>query len=325
MGRKYDKHISSEERRKILYEKRALRKIAALTLTEESARKIQFNFAKHGVNTSTDASIGFQETGVVGVSSGLVARYLEDTDNSRNAQDNTINNTIKFSTILSTYFFSTSESNEKTIEFLHKSFKEYLVAEYYIESLLDGKLHYLSIGYPSYEILSFFEDLLKISYSISKIEENNDFIEPFLNSFTFIGNSNLFYKRIIDNCNVLIKKPLIVINKEIKDVTTFRETNAQLDFVGQTLNIRFEENFEGLWEKYMITEVSILLSWISRWIALYCVSTLIFLKGQRGQNLSSPLFDTFIRISSGIMQSSNLKRLKNLNLSKADLVAADLC
>jgi hypothetical protein len=122
-------------------------------------------------------------------SAGLVSKYLEGIDDKTiekiDDQDGNkmINKTIvSLSTILSTYFFSTAEYTEERIEFLHKSFSEYLIAEYYIESILDERLYRLNIGIASSETISFLDDLLKLISLISKNEiKNNEFVEGFLN------------------------------------------------------------------------------------------------------------------------------------------------
>jgi hypothetical protein len=42
-----------------------------------------------------------------------------------------------------------------TIDFIHRTFKEYLLAEYYIESLLKHKPYRLNIGTPTKETIDF--------------------------------------------------------------------------------------------------------------------------------------------------------------------------
>ena len=55
---------------------------------------------------------------------------------------------------------------------MHKSFREYLLAEYYIESILYDKKHYLNVGIPSAETISYLEGLLELVVSeVEKIQE----------------------------------------------------------------------------------------------------------------------------------------------------------
>jgi uncharacterized protein YjbI with pentapeptide repeats len=315
MGRKYNRHINEEERKIILYEKRALRKIAALTLTEDTATEMKS-----------------RETKSVGLSAGLVSKYLEGADDKtiekiEDDQDGNkmINKTIvSLSTILSTYFFSVSaDYTEKKIEFLHKSFSEYLIAEYYIESILDERLHRLNIGLASSETVSFLDDLLKLIYLISKNEMKNDeFVEGFLNSFTFKVNKSLLSKKIIDNCIILIKQPLLAINKEFEGVSFFADITGEQNYAYPSLNIRFEENFERLSNKQVVGDLNIWFSWISKWILLYCISTLKSLDNER-YRLNAEFFDVFITLSS-LLVPSELKRLRNFELSEATLHGADL-
>lgn len=53
------------------------------------------------------------------------------------------------SSILHTYIFSPFQTTVRKVNFIHKTFMEYLVAEYYIESVLNGKDIYLNVGNPS--------------------------------------------------------------------------------------------------------------------------------------------------------------------------------
>jgi hypothetical protein len=71
-------------------------------------------------------------------------------------------------------------------------------------TLLPTRLHRLNIGLPSEEIISFLDDLLKMTYLISKNEiKDNEFTELFLNSFTFKVPKSLVYKKINNNCIML--------------------------------------------------------------------------------------------------------------------------
>jgi len=48
------------------------------------------------------------------------------------------------------------------IDFLHSSFREYLLAEYYIESLLEDKPYNLDICLPTSETMLYFDGLLEM-------------------------------------------------------------------------------------------------------------------------------------------------------------------
>jgi hypothetical protein len=46
---------------------------------------------------------------------------------------------------------------------IHESFKEYLLAEYYYESIKSGKMHRLNVGLPSMETMEFLKGLIEVS------------------------------------------------------------------------------------------------------------------------------------------------------------------
>jgi hypothetical protein len=61
------------------------------------------------------------------------------------------------------YFYSqTTTSKDELLEFMHNTFTEYLLSEYYIESVLEGKPYLLDIGLPTYETILFFDGLLEL-------------------------------------------------------------------------------------------------------------------------------------------------------------------
>jgi hypothetical protein len=66
--------------------------------------------------------------------------------------------------ILTSYFYrSQDEIVSKRIDFIHESFKEYLLAEYYYESIKSGKMHRLNVGLPSMETMEFLKGLIEVS------------------------------------------------------------------------------------------------------------------------------------------------------------------
>ncbi len=64
--------------------------------------------------------------------------------------------------ILTSYFYLPGHGRERKIEFIHKSFQEFLLAEHYYVSVRDGKAHLLNVGIPSEEAISFLKGLLDI-------------------------------------------------------------------------------------------------------------------------------------------------------------------
>ena len=64
--------------------------------------------------------------------------------------------------ILTSYFYLQGPAFDMSVDFIHKSFREYFLAEYYLESILNYKGHYLNVGIPSPETLSFLDGLLEL-------------------------------------------------------------------------------------------------------------------------------------------------------------------
>jgi hypothetical protein len=70
---------------------------------------------------------------------------------------------INLHTVLTSYFKLSEKTNNKhSVDFLHKSFQEYLLAEYYVESILYRKGHRLNISHPSKVTVDFLDSLLTI-------------------------------------------------------------------------------------------------------------------------------------------------------------------
>jgi hypothetical protein len=90
--------------------------------------------------------------------------------------------------ILTSYFYlkDTTSPFDKSIDFMHKSFREYLLAEYYIESIFYDKKYYLNVGIPSSETMSYLEGLLELIVSQNeKVEEQvNDLLKSLLSPKT---------------------------------------------------------------------------------------------------------------------------------------------
>jgi hypothetical protein len=81
------------------------------------------------------------------------------------------------STILTSYFKLDEKSNGKhSVDFLHKSFQEYLLAEYYIESILHNKGYRLNVGQPSDVTIDFLSSLLSMIKDSHKKEYEKCFV-----------------------------------------------------------------------------------------------------------------------------------------------------
>ena len=64
------------------------------------------------------------------------------------------------SPFFNSYFQISDQPSNYVIDFIHKSFMDYLLAEYYLESMLINKPFRLNVGSPSPETISFMKSLL---------------------------------------------------------------------------------------------------------------------------------------------------------------------
>lgn len=68
-----------------------------------------------------------------------------------------------FNRLIATYFFTTSDdNNEERIDFIHRSFIEYLLAEFYIASFLNNEPFVINLKQPKEETVNFFIGLLEL-------------------------------------------------------------------------------------------------------------------------------------------------------------------
>ena len=301
--------VYENERKTIMYEKRILRKIAALQQTHEDISNIKEEIFNIKQNTS---SLPYE----------YITKYLDLNVDSQTNEENLIKKTIDISDILSTYFFS----NQNSIQFLHSSFKEYLLAEFIIESILDNRIHRINFIDPSSETLSFLEDLFKIIYlSRNTEDENNDFIELFLSSFNLTLDRHSIFETILKNSENYFKRSGFFIDKE-HDVNILLNKSNSFESKSSELDINFENNFENLWIKYPIHDYNIIVHFYTKMILLSCLSILYNLQNYKDLEINSSkvFFDNiFIPIAITFVPP-NLKRLRNLNLSNLPFSNLDL-
>ena len=91
-----------------------------------------------------------------------------------------------FDLALTSYFYlSGKTTRDKTIDFIHKSFKEHHLAEYYIENMLDhSNKHYLNVGIPSEQTINHLAGLLEIINNENDIFKEDEWeqIDNFITS-----------------------------------------------------------------------------------------------------------------------------------------------
>ncbi len=144
----------NEEYKRLIYEKWILRKIALLKAIYKDKL------------TTTEVDKHLK------IFAGSESNHtlVEHINNISTSEDK---NKSLLSFILNSYF--KIDEQDKRIDFLHKSFQEYFLAEHYIESiLLDDRWHRLGIELPSEVTTKFLESILKIIVSDNKYEEFKD-------------------------------------------------------------------------------------------------------------------------------------------------------
>ena len=239
----------------------------------------------------------------------------------------TENTRLDFSEITKSYFiYIKNRGDIQLVDFIHKSFIEFLVAEYYIEVLVkddegneNKKIHRLNIGIPSKITVEFLDGLIDLLNS-----DDNDIDEfiskgdtSLLASFNYPDNypDNIIHARkaLIDNSSYSIKNEFIIVYK--KDTTIIDEKD-KTDNIWIIIRNSSDSGLENLW--------------IYRWISLFIFSKSIS-KGAN-EELGAKIYrdkdfkDKLINLitSSGDLIPCYLKNLRNANLCRADLHQANL-
>jgi uncharacterized protein YjbI with pentapeptide repeats len=218
------------------------------------------------------------------------------------------------------YFLSVHHKGmEKMINFVHESFSDYLLAEYYIWTILiDKKLKLnkdlrLNIGFPNRETIDFLEGILDILNEDDEDVENyisstQTFVKGLLTSFRFSEELSVAKEELITFTSNLIKKRHIIFYKS--------DDNPDKN-----------QSSEGMWMKVDSNDENYKLFWIHRWICLYILNKLIPKEGLRvrindDEDLKERLA-TLIRYS-GNLVPGYIKNLRYTDLSGADLRKANL-
>ena len=150
----------------------------------------------------------------------------------------------KLENIITTYFYLPLRQEGRIVDFMHETFKEYLLAEYIIEILLyKTKIHRLNIGSPSIETINFLDGLLRLfnikdQYIIKKfIETNEENQITLLNSFNYKEGINKAIKDICESAintlnedGVVFKNSNPYFDPNSKDVIWFKSSIANTDY-----------------------------------------------------------------------------------------------
>jgi uncharacterized protein YjbI with pentapeptide repeats len=190
---------------------------------------------------------------------------------------------------LTSYFYI----QEERIEFIHYSFKEYCLAEYYYESIKEGKWWRLNVGMPSKETIDFLKGLVEILKNYKNVK--NISISPII-KYDDINILKDNAKRFVES------EELLVTDTEIAD--------------------------KEIWKHIKLTKDDYEHLWLYRWISLSMLKWLDPEEEISKEKLSRLIILTshFIPCYLKNLQKVDLSRtnLSNANLNNADLSGADL-
>ncbi len=183
----------------IYYEKWILRKLALLKSVSP--------------NISLDQMLKCLQDFALNEDSEDLKKYLTDSNLD-------LKNKIK--PIIDSYF--KSGQNNESIEFLHQSFQEYLLAEYYIECVLMDKRDRLRMPIPSEVTVNFFEsllDLIRLSFDIDKGSVITNHVTKVLNSTFFdIKNQTFDTTLLVMHARKLFKESAVELQNNSNTIET---------------------------------------------------------------------------------------------------------
>jgi len=190
--------------------------------------------------------------------------------------------------LITSYFYrSSQEIVSKKIEFIHKSFEEYLLAEYYYESIKDNKMYRLSVGEPSENTMEFLKGLI----GILKDKEAKEFLRK-VDENSLIKDEDK--QKIIENSKRIAESEAIIIRADE------------------------EEKEEEIWKEVYISSDDYVELWLYRWIALSVFAWL-----HENETIDKHKIESLIRLSS-LFISPYVKNLERIDLTGANLYGADL-
>ena len=210
--------------------------------------------------------------------------------------------------IMSAYFKSwnrsTSEGTKKIFDFLHRSFQEYLIAEFYLQNILENKSKrkYLNTGNPSKPTIEFLKGITNLIFSTkhSKIAEFiHDGKESLMASFGYKELEN-FRNKIISNSKTMVEDDSIIF------------LNTNLNPIEEVKNNPVKEDLTSIdEEKYKQT-------WIERWIALTVISSVNKTKKKRVVEVDKDKLYKLL-INTSRLVNHPLRFLYDVDLSGVDL------
>jgi hypothetical protein len=197
-----------------------------------------------------------------------------------------------YDSLITTYFsVKLTEQGIEEIDFLHNSFQEYLLAEFYIESIANGKLYKIIGNKPSTNTYNFIAGLIEFILSQTDDDKNTDEVSDFIISLYEETNiqKNKVLQHLIDNSTKDIEQDVWKY-----DIPTIESGIWNLDINNRDL--------------YKI--------WISKWI---CVFILAYI------NKHKKIIDTMLLNKiSFIIKNSNIEYLSQVKLPGLDLNFANM-
>jgi uncharacterized protein YjbI with pentapeptide repeats len=205
--------------------------------------------------------------------------------------------------ILTSYFRKNTRDDARYYDFIHESFKEYLVAEHYVESILNGTIVHLNVSKPSKETMQFLDGFLEL------LQLNNPTIissflssyESFFRTFAAVPKSEPlteilknFRENIKNNSKSFFEDKSIIVSKK----NLIRNSSDANYFV---LGIHSED--------YKIM-------WIHRWISLYVLAKI-------GYEIDMSKVSELLEIA-GNYVDPHVKTIPNSNLSDNNLNRIDI-
>jgi uncharacterized protein YjbI with pentapeptide repeats len=206
----------------------------------------------------------------------------------------------------SSYFNIQSKPGGRVISFIHKSLKEYLLAEFYLESLLKNKIYKLNTGIPSEETIGFLDGLLEL------LIEDEDIIDKYivqdetslLNSFRYKKGRDAALDELERNAKSSVEQESIIFN--IKN----REHKQE------------KEEKENIWRKAEICGKDYKGLWINRWISLFVLNKL-----KPTQEVDKYKLRRLVRYTGhftpGYLMNLRKADVSDTNLNRADISHAD--
>lgn len=190
---------------------------------------------------------------------------------------------------LTAYFYQHRSERGKIVEFIHKSFQEYFLAEYYYEHIKEGNVDMLNVGVPSELTVNFLQGLVEISKD-EKLLGRIGKIDPILREF-------FDFKKQSENAFRIIHDESLVFSRFMLEDKFINSVSLQI----KLKDSKFAETF-----------------WLHRWIGLVSL-----LDERKREEIWRESLVELIQLTSKITPAW-LKYLPRVNLIEADLSNANL-